>query len=109
VRAGDWFVLAGQVPIDPSTGKLVEGDAAMQCRQVLANITAVLADCGATLRDVAKATVFVTDLADFATMNEVYAEMFGDHKPARSTVQVAALPIGASIEIEVWAHRPVHG
>lgn len=109
VRAGDWLVLAGQVPVDPSTGKLVEGDAAMQCRQVLANIVAVLADCGATLRDVAKATVFVTDLADFAAMNEVYAEIFGDHKPARSTVQVAALPIGARIEIEVWAYRPVHG
>jgi 2-iminobutanoate/2-iminopropanoate deaminase len=109
VRAGDWFVLAGQVPIDPSTGKLVEGDAAAQCRQVLANVTAVLADCGATLHDVAKTTVFVTDLADFAAMNEVYAAAFGDHKPARSTVQVAALPIGARIEIEVWAHRPAHG
>jgi 2-iminobutanoate/2-iminopropanoate deaminase len=97
------------VPIDPSTGKLVEDDAAAQCRQVLANITAVLADCGATLNDVVKTTVFVTDLADFAAMNEVYAAAFGDHKPARSTVQVAALPIGARVEIEVWAHRPAHG
>jgi 2-iminobutanoate/2-iminopropanoate deaminase len=99
-------VLAGQVPIDPATGKLVEGDAAAQCRQVLANISAVLADCGATLRDVAKTTVFVTDLGDFAAMNEVYASAFGDHEPARSTVQVAALPVGANVEIEVWAHRP---
>jgi 2-iminobutanoate/2-iminopropanoate deaminase len=107
VRAGDWFVLAGQVPIDPSTGKLIEGDAAVQTRQVIANLTAVLADCGATLRDVAKTTVFVTDLGNFAAMNEVYAEMFGNHKPARSTVQVAALPLGAAIEIEAWAHRPV--
>jgi 2-iminobutanoate/2-iminopropanoate deaminase len=106
VRAGDWFVLAGQVPIDPATGKLVDGDGAAQCRQVLANVSAVLADCGATLRDVAKTTVFVTDLGDFAAMNEVYADAFGDHKPARSTVQVAALPAGARIEIEVWAHRP---
>jgi 2-iminobutanoate/2-iminopropanoate deaminase len=106
VRAGAGFVLAGQVPIDPSPGTLVDGAAAAQCRQVLANISAVLADCGATLRDVAKATVFVTDLADFAAMNEVYAEAFGGHKPARSTVQVAALPAGARIEIEVWAHRP---
>jgi 2-iminobutanoate/2-iminopropanoate deaminase len=106
VRAGDWLVLAGQVPLDPATGKLVDGDAPAQCRQVLANVTAVLADCGATLRDVAKTTVFVTDLADFAAMNEVYAEAFGDHKPARSTVQVAALPAGARVEIEVWAHRP---
>jgi 2-iminobutanoate/2-iminopropanoate deaminase len=107
VRAGEWFVLAGQVPIDPSTGKLIEGDAVVQTRQVIANLTAVLADCGATLRDVAKTTVFVTDLGNFAAMNEVYAEMFGGHKPARSTVQVAALPLGAAIEIEAWAHRPV--
>ena len=108
VRAGDWLVLAGQVPLDPATGRLVDGDAGAQCRQVLANITAVLADCGATLADVAKTTVFVTDLGDFATMNEVYAEAFGDHKPARATVQVAALPAGASVEIEAWAYRP-HG
>lgn len=107
VRAGDWLVLAGQVPLDPATGKLVEGDASAQCRQVLANINAVLGDCGATLTDVAKTTVFVTDLGDFAAMNAVYAEAFGDHKPARATVQVAALPIGAKVEIEAWAFRPV--
>jgi 2-iminobutanoate/2-iminopropanoate deaminase len=106
VRAGDWLVLAGQVPLDPATGKLVDGDAAAQCRQVFANITAVLGDCGATLADVAKATVFVTDLGDFAAMNAVYAEAFGDHKPARSTVQVAGLPAGASVEIEVWVFQP---
>lgn len=106
VRAGDWLVLAGQVPLDPETGRMVDGDAAAQCRQVLANITAVLADCGATLADVAKTTVFVTDLGDFAAMNAVYAEAFGDHQPARSTVQVAALPGGARVEIEAWAHRP---
>jgi 2-iminobutanoate/2-iminopropanoate deaminase len=109
VRAGDWLVLAGQVPLDPATGKLVDGDAAVQCRQVLANIGAVLGDCDATLADVAKTTVFVTDLGDFAAMNAVYAEAFGDHKPARSTVQVAALPIGAKIEIEAWVYRPVEG
>ena len=106
VRAGDWIVLSGQVPIDPATGRLVEGDAAAQARQVLANIAAVLGDCGATLADVAKSTVFVQDLADFAAINAVYAEAFGDHRPARSTVQVAALPLGAAVEIEVWAHRP---
>jgi 2-iminobutanoate/2-iminopropanoate deaminase len=109
VRAGDWIVLAGQVPLDPATGKLVDGDAAAQCRQVLANINAVLGDCGATLADVAKTTVFVTDLGDFAAMNAVYAEAFGDHKPARSTVQVAALPLGAKVEIETWVHRPADG
>ena len=77
--------------------------------QVLANIAAVLGDCGATLADVAKTTVFVTDLGDFAAMNAVYAEAFGDHKPARSTVQVAALPLGAQVEIEAWVYRPVDG
>lgn len=106
VRAGDWLVLAGQVPLDPATGSLVEGDATAQARQVLANVAAVLGDCGATLADVAKATVFVTDLADFPAINAVYADAFGDHRPARSTVQVAALPLGAAVEIEVWAYRP---
>jgi 2-iminobutanoate/2-iminopropanoate deaminase len=106
VRAGDWLVLAGQVPLDPATGKLVDGDAAAQCRQVLANVAAVLGDAGATLADVAKTTVFVTDLGEFAAMNAVYAEAFGDHKPARSTVEVAALPLGAQIEIEAWVYRP---
>jgi len=106
VRAGDWIVLAGQVPIDPSTGRLVDGDAAAQAGQALANVAAVLRDCGASLADVAKATVFVTDLGRLAAVNEVYAEAFGEHAPARSTVQVAALPLGAMIEIEVWAHSP---
>jgi 2-iminobutanoate/2-iminopropanoate deaminase len=103
VRAGDWLVLAGQVGLDPATGKLVDGVDA-QTRQVLDNITAVLGDCGASLTDVAKATVFVTDIGQFATVNAAYAEAFGDHRPARSTVQVAALPAGAEVEIEVWAY-----
>jgi 2-iminobutanoate/2-iminopropanoate deaminase len=107
VRAGDWLVLAGQVPLDPATGQFVTGDARAQAQRVLDNIVAVLADCGATLADVAKSTVFVTDLADFGGMNEVYAAAFADHKPARSTVQVAALPGGACVEIEVWAYVPI--
>ncbi|MEP6625033.1 MAG: Rid family detoxifying hydrolase [Acidimicrobiia bacterium] len=106
VRAGDWLVLAGQVPLDPATGQFVGGDAAVQARRVLDNIAAVLADCGASLADVAKTTVFVTDLADFGAMNEVYAAAFGGHRPARSTVQVAALPGGAAVEIEAWAYVP---
>ena len=106
VRAGDWIVLAGQVPLDPATGTLVPGDAAAQAQQVLDNIVAVLTDCGAQLTDVAKTTVFVTDLGDFAAVNEVYAAAFGDHRPARSTVQVAALPVGAKVEIEAWVYRP---
>ncbi len=71
---------------------------------MLANIAAVLGDCGASLHDVAKTLVFVTDLGDFATVNGVYAEAFGDHRPARSTVQVAGLPAGALVEIEAWAY-----
>jgi len=106
VRAGDWVVLAGQVGLDPATGKMVEGGVEPQARRVLANIEAVLADCGASLTDVAKTTVFVTDMGDFATVNAVYAEAFGDHKPARSTVEVAALPAGALVEIEAWAYLP---
>ena len=105
VRAGDWLVLAGQVGLVPATGKLAEGVDA-QARQVLANIAAVLGDCGAAMTDVAKATVFVTDIGEFATVNAAYADAFGDHKPARSTVQVAALPAGAQVEIEVWAYLP---
>jgi len=104
VRAGDWLVLAGQVGLDPASGKMVDGGVEAQARRVLANIAAVLADCGASLADVAKATVFVTDLGQFATVNAVYAEAFGDHKPARSTIEVAALPAGALVEIEVWAY-----
>src|SRR5579871_3132692 len=103
VRAGDWIVCAGQVGIDAS-GQMAQGVEA-QARQVLANIRAVLADCSASMSDVAKTTVFVTDIGQFATVNAVYAEAFGDHRPARSTVQVTALPGGAEVEIEVWAYR----
>ena len=106
VRAGDWIVLAGQIPLDPATSALVPGDATAQAQQVVANIAAVLADCGAALTDVAKTTVFVTDLGDFAAVNEVYAAAFGDHRPARSTIQVAALPAGAKVEIEAWVYLP---
>jgi len=105
VRAGDWLVLAGQIGLDPASGAMVDGVEA-QARQVLANITAILADCGAAITDVAKTTVFVTDIAEFATVNAVYAEAFGDHRPARSTVQVAALPGGAQVEIETWVYAP---
>ena len=103
VRAGDWLVLAGQVGLDPASGALAEGVEA-QTRQVLANIVSVLGDCGASLADVAKTTVFVADLADFGAINAIYGEAFGDHRPARSTVQAAALPAGALVEIEAWAY-----
>src|SRR5271154_3073565 len=90
VRAGDWLVLAGQVGLDPATGTMVEGGVEAEARRVLANIEAVLADCGASITDVAKTTVFVTSMGDFAAVNAVYAEAFGDHKPARATIDVAA-------------------
>jgi len=106
VRAGDWLALAGQVGLDPATGALAEGGVAAQTRQALANVAAVLADCGASLRDVAKTTVFLLDMGDFPLMNEVYAEAFAGHRPARSTVAVAGLPLGARVEVEVWAHVP---
>lgn len=106
VRAGDWLVLAGQVGFDPAAGKLAPGGAAGETRQAMKNIAAVLGDCGASLADVAKTTIFLTDLSEFGPVNEVYGEAFGEHRPARSTVQVVALPAGATVEIEVWAYRP---
>jgi 2-iminobutanoate/2-iminopropanoate deaminase len=106
VRAGDWLALAGQVGVDPTTGSLAEGGVGAQTRQALANVTAVLGDCGATLADVAKTTVFLLDMGDFPVMNEVYADAFAGHRPARSTIGVAALPLGARVEVEVWAYLP---
>ena len=106
VRAGDWLALAGQVGIDPATGKLAGGGVADQTRQAMANVAAVLGDCGASLGDVAKTTVFLVDMGDFPVMNDVYAEAFAGHRPARSTVAVAALPLGARVEVEVWAYVP---
>jgi 2-iminobutanoate/2-iminopropanoate deaminase len=104
VRAGDWIVMAGQVGIDAG-GAMADGIEG-QTRQILANIGAVLGDCGASWADVAKTTVFLTDLGNFPTVNALYSEAIGPHRPARSTVGVAALPAGAVVEIECWAYRP---
>ena len=106
VRAGEWLVLAGQIGFDPASGQILKG-VGDQTRQALANIAAVLADCGAALTDVAKVTVFTTVIGNMAEINDVYSEAFGDHRPARSTIGVAGLPADASIEIEVWAYLPV--
>jgi 2-iminobutanoate/2-iminopropanoate deaminase len=103
VAAGGFLFTAGQIPLDPATMKVVEGDIAVQTARVLDNLEAVLRGAGATLRDVVKTTVFLADMKDFAAMNDVYAARFGAHRPARSTVQVAALPAGARIEIELVA------
>jgi 2-iminobutanoate/2-iminopropanoate deaminase len=107
VRAGDWLVLAGQVGIDPATGKLVPGGTEAEARQVLANIGAVLADCGSGWHDVAKVNIFLVDMGEFPLVNAVYEAAIGRHRPARSTVAVVALPAGARVEIETWAHAPV--
>ncbi len=106
IVAGGFLYTAGQVPLDPATMKLVEGDIAAQAGRVLDNLEAILAAAGCRLADVVKTTVFLADLGDFAAMNAVYAARFGDHRPARSTVQVAALPAAARIEIEVIAKLP---
>jgi len=106
VRAGDWLVLAGQIGIDPATGSLVAGGTEAQARQVVANVTAVLRDCGAGWADVAKVTIFLADMGDFPAVNAVYEQAIGAHRPARSTVAVAALPAGARVEIEAWAYAP---
>jgi 2-iminobutanoate/2-iminopropanoate deaminase len=104
VRVGDLLFCAGQIPIIPETGQLVAGDIKAQTERVLENVKLILKDQGLTTAHVVKTTVFMVNLADFAQMNEVYARYFTSDFPARSTVQVAALPRGAQVEIEVLAH-----
>ena len=104
VRVGDMLFCAGQIPIDPKTGNLVEGDVKAQTFQVLENVKAILDEEKLTFKNVVKTTVFLTNLADFAAMNEVYSKYFTADHPARSTIQVAALPRNANVEIEVVAH-----
>ena len=105
VLAGGWLYCSGQIPLDPDTGAMVgNGDVAAETRQVLKNLTAVLQEAGATPTQVVRTTVFLADLGDFQTVNELYAEVFGDGvSPARACVQVAALPKGARVEIDCVA------
>lgn len=103
VRIGDLLFCSGQIPLDAS-GTLVAGDIRAQTERVLENVKAILADQGLSFSNVVKSTVFMTNLGDFAAMNEVYGKYFTSDFPARSTVQVAALPRGANVEIEVVAH-----
>ncbi|MDR2762078.1 MAG: RidA family protein [Planctomycetaceae bacterium] len=103
IIANGLLFTAGQIPLDPKTMKLVEGSIVEQTTQVLKNLDAILAESGSSWSRVVKTTVFLTDLNDFAQMNKTYAEHLNDSKPARSTVQVAALPLGAKIEIELIA------
>jgi 2-iminobutanoate/2-iminopropanoate deaminase len=107
VRAGDFIFVSGQVPIDPMTGETVSGDVKAETRRVLENIRINLGGCGATMADVVKCQVFLADIKDFAAMNEVYTEFFGESKPARTTVQAGALPlVGSKVEIDAVAYKP---
>ena len=103
VEAGDWVVVSGQVGI--VDGKLAEGGFELQCAQAMRNLAAQLASVGASMGDVVKATCFLRHMTDYARMNEIYTEAFGDHRPARSAIGVAELPLGALFEVEAWARR----
>ena len=105
MEAGDLVFLSGQTPLDSATGKLVEGDIAAQTEQCFKNLFAVLASAGLSEADVVKANVFLTDMGNFTAMNQVYATKFSAPYPARSTVAVAGLPLGAQVEIELVARR----
>jgi 2-iminobutanoate/2-iminopropanoate deaminase len=103
IRANGLVFCAGQTPIDPETGRLIEGDVGAQTRRVLHNLGAILAAAGTSWGRVVKTTVFLADMANFKAMNEVYAEFFPVNPPARSTFAVAGLPLGAAVEIECIA------
>jgi 2-iminobutanoate/2-iminopropanoate deaminase len=103
VRAGDWIIVSGQLGL--REGALVEG-VAEQTAQAIENVRGHLAAQGAELSDVAKTLCFLTDMSDFATFNEAYVSGFGDSRPARSTIGVAALPMGGRVEVEAWAYKP---
>jgi 2-iminobutanoate/2-iminopropanoate deaminase len=104
VRAGDFVIVSGQVGM--RDGVIVEGGVTAQTAQTIANLADRLADAGAQLTDVVKTTCFLTDMGTFAEFNDAYAGAFGDHRPARSTVEVSALPGGMNVEIEAWAYKP---
>ncbi|HEY1337733.1 MAG TPA: RidA family protein [Bryobacteraceae bacterium] len=106
VRAGGFIHVAGQVSIDPVTNQVISGDVKVETRQVLNNIKRILEGCGASMQDVVRCGVYLIDAKDFQAMNEVYSEFFGDAKPARTTIIVAALPLqGAKVEIDAVAYQ----
>ena len=106
VRAGEFIFVSGQVPIDPATQQLVSGDIGAETRRVLENIRQILAGCNATMSDVVKCNVYLADGKDFAAMNAVYAEFFGEAKPARATVVTGFAIAGVHVEIEAIAYQP---
>lgn len=103
VRAGDWIFCSGQIAIDPGTGDLIEGGVAEQTARVLKNLEAVLEAAGASLTQVVKTTVYLAEMEQFASMNQVYGERFETHRPARATVEVSGLPRGVAVEIDAVA------
>jgi len=103
IIAGGLVFCSGQIPLMPETGQILEGDAATQARQALANLRAVLEAAGSSMALVVKTTVFLSDMNDFAAVNAVYAEAFGEHRPARSAIQIGRLPKDAKVEIEATA------
>jgi 2-iminobutanoate/2-iminopropanoate deaminase len=103
VLAEGWVFCSGQIALDPATGEIVAGDVAAQTERVMRNLTAVLEAAGASLDRVVKTTVFLSNMSDFAAMNEVYSRHFGEHRPARATVAAAGLPRGVAVEIECVA------
>jgi 2-iminobutanoate/2-iminopropanoate deaminase len=105
IAAGPFVFVSGQVPINPSTGELVKGDIKAATKQCLENAKAILEEAGLTLNDVAKVTVLLNDITEFADMNAVYGEYFSEHKPARAAFEVAKLPLGADVEIEMIAYK----
>jgi 2-iminobutanoate/2-iminopropanoate deaminase len=100
VRSGGFLFLSGQTPLDPTSGALVEGDIGEQTRQCLRNLQAVCAAAGASLDDAVRCGIYVTDMSTFGAVNDAYSEFFTSHKPARSTIGVASLPVGAQVEID---------
>ena len=105
VWAGELLYLSGQTPVDPATGRLVDGDVEAQTRRAFGNLELVLRDAGLTMDDVVKCNVYLTSMSDFAAMNAAYQHCFTHPYPARTTVAVAGLPLGASVEIEIVARR----
>jgi 2-iminobutanoate/2-iminopropanoate deaminase len=103
IKLGNLVFTAGQIPLDPATGQIVEGDIKAQAERVMMNVVAILDEAGSSINQVVKTTCFLTDLGDFAAFNEIYARYMGANRPARSTIQVAALPAGALVEVETIA------
>ena len=104
IKVGNFLFISGQIPVDPESGKLVEGDIGAQTHQVLKNIRAIVEAAGGTLNNVVKVTVYLDDMDDFAEMNEVYSQYFSESKPARTTIEVSRLPKNVKIEIEAIAY-----